>query len=85
MNLTSMNGERRLRLTERYMDPPGQSLPDCIIAAQLANNLERVFRYFKTSCSTGVARQSCHAIKRRALYDAQAADDWRRDSRGIVG
>ena len=31
MNLTSMNGERRLRLTERYMDPPGQvhaRLPD---------------------------------------------------------
>ena len=23
-NLTSMNGERRMRLTERYMDPPGQ-------------------------------------------------------------
>ena len=23
-NLTSMNGERRMRLTERYMDPPGE-------------------------------------------------------------
>jgi arsenite oxidase large subunit len=44
MNLTSMNGERRMRLTERYMDPPGQALPDCLIAARLANNLERVFR-----------------------------------------
>ncbi len=44
MNLTSMNGERRLRLTERYMDPPGESMPDCLIAARLANNLERVFR-----------------------------------------
>jgi arsenite oxidase large subunit len=44
MNLTSMNGERRMRLTERYMDPPGQSMPDCLIAARLANNLERVFR-----------------------------------------
>jgi arsenite oxidase large subunit len=43
-NLTSMNGERRLRLTERYMDPPGQSMPDCLIAARLANNLERVLR-----------------------------------------
>ena len=41
-NLTSMNGERRMRLTERYMDPPGQAMPDCIIAARLANNLERV-------------------------------------------
>jgi len=44
MNLTSMNGERRMRLTERYMDPPGQSMPDCLIAARLANHLERVFR-----------------------------------------
>jgi arsenite oxidase large subunit len=44
MNLTSMNGERRMRLTERYMDPPGQSMPDCLIAARIANHLERVFR-----------------------------------------
>jgi arsenite oxidase large subunit len=27
MNLTSMNGERRMRLTERYMDPPGNAMP----------------------------------------------------------
>ncbi len=44
MNLTSMNGERRMRLTERYMDPPGQAMPDCLITARIANNLERVFR-----------------------------------------
>ena len=44
MNLTSMNGERRMRLTERYMDPPGESLPDCLIAARLANQMERVLR-----------------------------------------
>ncbi len=44
MNLTSMNGERRMRLTERYMDPPGQSKPDCIIAAELAQALERSWR-----------------------------------------
>jgi arsenite oxidase large subunit len=44
MNLTSMNGERRMRLTERYMDPPGVALPDCLIAARIANHLERVFR-----------------------------------------
>lgn len=44
MNLTSMNGERRMRLTERYMDPPGQAIPDCLIAARIANNMERVFR-----------------------------------------
>ena len=44
MNLTSMNGERRMRLTERYMDPPGQAMPDCLIAARIANAMERVFR-----------------------------------------
>jgi arsenite oxidase large subunit len=44
MNLTSMNGERRMRLTERYMDPPGQALPDCLIAARIANHMERVLR-----------------------------------------
>jgi arsenite oxidase large subunit len=44
MNLTSMNGERRMRLTERYMDPPGVAMPDCLIAARVANHLERVFR-----------------------------------------
>jgi arsenite oxidase large subunit len=43
MNLTSMNGERRMRLTEKYMDPPGQALPDCLIAAKLAQHLERAF------------------------------------------
>ena len=44
MNLTSMNGERRMRLTERYMDPPGQARPDCLIAARIANHMERVLR-----------------------------------------
>ncbi|NKE43448.1 arsenate reductase (azurin) large subunit [Roseomonas frigidaquae] len=44
MNLTSMNGERRMRLTERYMDPPGRALPDCLIAARLAQALERTWR-----------------------------------------
>ena len=44
MNLTSMNGERRLRLTEKYMDPPGESMPDCLVAARMANALEAAFR-----------------------------------------
>lgn len=44
MNLTSMNGERRMRLTERYMDPPGNAMPDCLIAARLASAMERVLR-----------------------------------------
>ena len=34
MNLTSMNGERRLRLSEKFMDPPGSAKPDCLIAAR---------------------------------------------------
>lgn len=44
MNLTSMNGERRMRLTERYMDPPGDARPDCLIVAGLAQALERSWR-----------------------------------------
>ena len=44
MNLTSMNGERRLRLSEKYMDPFGNSKPDCLIAAGIAQNMERVLK-----------------------------------------
>ena len=44
MNLTSMNGERRMRLVERYMDPPGNAMPDCLIAARIAKHMERVLR-----------------------------------------
>jgi len=44
MNLTSMNGERRLRLSEKYMDTYGNSKPDCLIAAGVAQNMERVLR-----------------------------------------
>lgn len=43
-NLTSMNGERRMRLTERYMDPPGSALPDSLIVAKIAQGLERSWR-----------------------------------------
>ena len=44
MNLTSMNGERRMRLAERYMDPPGSAKPDCLIVAGLAQALEKSWR-----------------------------------------
>ena len=44
MNLTSMNGERRMRLTERYMDPPGRAMPDCLIAARIASRMQAVLR-----------------------------------------
>ncbi len=40
MNLTSMSGERRLRLSEKVMDAPGSSKPDCLIAADIANALK---------------------------------------------
>ncbi|QQV57520.1 arsenate reductase (azurin) large subunit (plasmid) [Ralstonia syzygii subsp. celebesensis] len=43
MNLTSMNGERRMRLSERFMDPPGTARPDCLIAADIANALKRMY------------------------------------------
>jgi arsenite oxidase large subunit len=43
MNLTSMNGERRLRLSERFMDPPGSAKPDCLIAADIANAIKRLY------------------------------------------
>lgn len=43
MNLTSMNGERRIRLSERFMDPPGSALPDCLIAARIASTLKAMY------------------------------------------
>ncbi len=43
MNLTSMNGERRLRLSERFMNPPGSAKPDCLIAADIANTLKALY------------------------------------------
>ncbi|MET3375450.1 arsenite oxidase large subunit [Variovorax boronicumulans] len=43
MNLTSMNGERRLRLSEKFMDPPGSAKPDCLIAADIANALKALY------------------------------------------
>ncbi len=35
MNLTSMNRERRMRLSERFTDPPGSAKADCLIAAAI--------------------------------------------------
>lgn len=44
MNLTSMNGERRMRLSEKFMDAPGIALPDCLIAAGMANALKGMYK-----------------------------------------
>jgi arsenite oxidase large subunit len=40
MNLTSMSGERRMRLSQKVMDAPGSAKPDCLIAADIANALK---------------------------------------------
>lgn len=43
MNLTSINGERRLRLYERFMEPPGEALPDWKIMALFAERLRQLY------------------------------------------
>jgi arsenite oxidase large subunit len=43
MNLTSINGERRLRLYERFMDPPGEAIPDWEIIARFARRMRRLY------------------------------------------
>ena len=66
VEITSMNGERRMRLTERYMDPPGQAMGDGLIAARIANHLERVLREHgkattptSSPASTGRTTRTC--------------------------
>jgi len=44
MNLTSMNGERRMRLSQKFMAPPGSARPDCLIAADIANALKHLYQ-----------------------------------------
>lgn len=44
MNLTSMNGERRMRLTEKFLDAPGSAKPDCLIAADIANTMKAMYQ-----------------------------------------
>lgn len=43
MNLTSINGERRLRLYQKFMDPPGVAEPDWKIMARMAQRIERLY------------------------------------------
>ena len=42
-NITSMNGERRMRLYSKFMDPPGIAKPDWAIYAQVAQRLRQLF------------------------------------------
>lgn len=44
MNLTSMTGEWRCRLSEKFMDPPGMAKPDCLIATAIADTLKRMYQ-----------------------------------------
>ena len=41
--LTSINGERRLRLYDRFMDPPGKAIPDWEIMARYARRIRRLY------------------------------------------
>ena len=43
ISLTSMNGERRMRLSEKFMDPPGSAKADCLIAADIANTVKALY------------------------------------------
>lgn len=43
-NLTSINGERRLRLYPKFMDPPGQALADWAIMARFAKRLRSLYQ-----------------------------------------
>lgn len=44
MNLTSINGERRLRLYQKFMDAPGVAEPDWKIIAMMAKKIESLYR-----------------------------------------
>lgn len=43
-NLTSINGERRLRLYPKFMDPPGEALADWAIMARFARRLRELYQ-----------------------------------------
>lgn len=43
MNLTSINGERRLRLYERFMDPPGEATSDWAIMARFGRRMRELY------------------------------------------
>jgi len=43
INLTSINGERRLRLYPKFMDPPGEAIADWAIIARVARRLRALY------------------------------------------
>ncbi|MCG8425556.1 MAG: arsenate reductase (azurin) large subunit [Proteobacteria bacterium] len=65
MNLTSMNGERRMRLSEKFMDPPGTAKPDCLIAAEIANAIKALYQ----------AEGKAEMVKRFSGFDWKSEED----------
>lgn len=43
LNMTSMNGERRIRLYQKFMDPPGEAKPDWEIIALTARRIKAMY------------------------------------------
>lgn len=75
MNHTSMNGERRLRLTERFMDPPGVAEPDCLIAARIANTCKKLYE----------AEKNTEMAKRFSGFDWRTEEDAFNDGFRMAG
>mgnify|MGYP001227208460 FL=1 len=44
MNLTSINGERRLRLFQKFVEPPGDAIPDWQIMGKFARRLKTLYQ-----------------------------------------
>ncbi|NKC10681.1 MAG: arsenate reductase (azurin) large subunit [Gammaproteobacteria bacterium] len=65
MNLTSMNGERRMRLSEKFMEPPGEAKADCLIAADIANAIKALYEKEDNAAMT----------KRFSGFDWQTEED----------
>lgn len=82
MNLTSMSGERRMRLSEKVMDAPGSAKPDCLIAADIANALKA--EYLKAGNKTMAKRFEGFAWKSEedAFMDGFAGEGSKMASQG---
>jgi arsenite oxidase large subunit len=65
MNLTSMNGERRMRLSQKFMDAPGEAMPDCLIAAKIANTMKAMYQ----------AEGNGDMVKRFSGFDWKSEED----------
>ncbi len=68
--LTSMNGERRLRIYEKFMDPPGEAYPDWKVMAMMANTIKRFYQ----------AENNAAMVKRFSGFDWKTSEDVFRDS-----